>query len=132
MCWWLGNPQVSSGLKYHDHLMTHRNDTTVSLLFCRHSKPRSKSGNSDPTKTRANACGAYVSFWFVDVALQNVTVGVVRKYLTHSGHNNSLDEQHVNPIDPDLVQFIRYLGEEVRMKKINQRKYSPQSMIHLR
>ncbi|XP_049329099.1 uncharacterized protein LOC125790044 isoform X2 [Astyanax mexicanus] len=76
----------------------------------RSSKPTGKS-KGKPTQTRANSCGAYVSFRIIrDAAF---TGAVVNKMLKHHGHDVDIQEEGVkNPVDPELLGFIEMWLEQ--------------------
>ncbi|XP_022537513.1 uncharacterized protein LOC111195203 isoform X1 [Astyanax mexicanus] len=65
----------------------------------------------DPQKTRANSCGAYVSFTFVN---KNCYDGcIIRLMSDHSGHDpNSPLESTVNRIHPGLTDYIYTLIQQ--------------------
>ncbi|XP_014675608.1 PREDICTED: uncharacterized protein LOC106815634 isoform X2 [Priapulus caudatus] len=74
-------------------------------------KTRSISKNADPNRTRANDCGAYISFTTDEQAGQKACV--VRYSLTHCGHDPlNLDERRVSKLDADLLCYINELIDQ--------------------
>lgn len=72
----------------------------------RSAKPTGK--KKGPTATRANSCGAYVSFKFFEGASWKACQ--IRLIAEHNGHSFAPEEGKVNNIDSELVSYIEYLS----------------------
>ncbi|KAK8385222.1 hypothetical protein O3P69_012196 [Scylla paramamosain] len=88
------------------------------IYECERSNHCKGSSSGDPTKTRANGCSAYISFMFEEGA--TVTACVVRRRLTHTGHDpNNREESRISRIDLKLRFLIEtWLGAGLKVSEV--------------
>ncbi|CAC5368497.1 unnamed protein product [Mytilus coruscus] len=72
---------------------------------------KSRKSDVNPMSTRANKCGAYVTFAFQQSSLLKICV--IRKQLRHSGHDPQNDEERrMSRTDPLVVALIEELSAQ--------------------
>lgn len=88
--------------------------TKKNLNVFRSAKPRAKDKCSDPKKTRANECQAFLAFVYHDLPEHGVAVVEVRERLSHYGHDpDDPEEWCMNRMDPRIRAHIETLLKQV-------------------
>ncbi|XP_070563193.1 uncharacterized protein [Ptychodera flava] len=91
---------------------------TITQFKCERFRKPSGQSTGDPTKSRANACEAYVSYKFVYSADRCMKACIIRTKGHHTGHDlGNEEEKFVSRIHPDLVAYIELLA--MQDKKCN-------------